>query len=262
MRCIPSLLLSLLVACQPQGEDPVDSVVLDTAAQDVDAEAVGDDEDAEDASAEGGALPLAVSYDVGVIPDTTCPGSTEVTITMDDEDDSNNNDSDGWIGGTESGDNTTFHFCRVSGTSFKPLTTSADSTKYYAVLMLGTSCPNGSLKGYRYFDNEDDSNNNSSTGTISPSSTADSYTKMYFCMFMTGSSSSATMSSFPTLTSGFKYGVFGTSSFSKAVDSGWVYTDDEDDSNNNAYSASGFSTAAQQIISSGSNTKLKMARVK
>lgn len=201
-------------------------------------------------------------HDVGVIPETSCPSDVEkVTIYMDDEDTTNGNDHDGWIGATQSGSNTKFTFCRVPGSSFKPLNTAEP----YAVLKLGTTCPAGSETFSRTFDNEDTSNDNSYTGNIYPSTSTKSPSKttLAFCLFR---GSSGAMSSFADF--GFRYGVLSRQGFSKSLGEGWVHTDDEDTSNGNSMSYSWLpfdwakTNDALQIVSDGSNTTIRMARVR
>ncbi|WP_441291561.1 hypothetical protein ACSRUE_14865 [Sorangium sp. KYC3313] len=206
---------------------------------------------------------LAVN-DVGVIPNSACPAGVEkITIFMDDEDTSNGNDHDGWIGATQSSSNTNFVFCRVPGTSFKPLNTAEP----YAVLKLGISCPAGSEAFSRTFDNEDTSNSNSFTGNIFPntSSQSPSKTTLAFCLFR---GSASAMSSFPSL--GFSYGILSRAGLSKSLGEGWIETDDEDTSNGNSmfFSWSALDVAktndATQIVSNeaDSKTRLRTARVK
>ncbi len=203
------------------------------------------------------------SQDVGVIPASqSCPTDSElISIYMDDEDSNNANSHSGWIGATNSTSNTRFYFCRTRGDAFKPLTTTSNSSKVYAVLKLGQQCPTGSVEFSRYFDNEDSSNNNSwyasISSNISPNSST-SNTRLVFCLFTTGSQ---TMSGFPNL--GINYGVFAASNLSGALSTGTVHTDDEDSSNNNSYTVdSSYSSLATAIVSSGKNTDIRMARVK
>jgi hypothetical protein len=198
-----------------------------------------------------------VTFDVGVIPtNAACPNANQVVwIYMDDEDDGNTNSRQGWIGATSSGVNTKFFFCKVDGTKFRPLTTRTDTPEHhYAVLKLGSNCPNGSVEFSRYFDNEDDGNENNRYGPLWPNS-SNSNTRLYFCLFRGGST---TMSTFPSFN--FGYGVFATSSFVKGNSYGYVYTDDEDDSNENKYYAdTAWVTDAKRIIGSGGNTRLNLA---
>jgi hypothetical protein len=43
-----------------------------------------------------------------------------------------------------------------------------DKQRFYAVLKLGQTCPNGSSEFSRSFDNGDDDNSNSASGPIAP----------------------------------------------------------------------------------------------
>lgn len=204
-------------------------------------------------------------YDVGVIPATDyCPAGTEnIKIRMDDEDSSNRNSRLGWIGATRSDRDTILVVCRVDGRLFLPLTTGTDASRYYAVLRLGSACPNGSINFSRYFDNEDDNNKNwfttsiSSPPTIWPNESSRD-TRLQFCLFRAGS---PTMTAFPSLA--MSYGVFAAPGFAAGLASGWIHTDDEDSNNKNAYDApSSAIVDAQQIVTGGRDTDLRMARVR
>lgn len=203
------------------------------------------------------------TVDVGVIPSgLSCPAGSElIRIHMDDEDTSNGNYHLGWIGATQSGSNTTFAFCRVDGHLFRPL----QSTSRYAVLKLGSYCPNGSHEFTRVIDNEDNSNDNWATGSIYPnlSSNDPSKTTLRFCLFQGGSE---TMSAFPNLAPGFMYGVFAVGA-PEGIGHGSVYTDDEDINNGNQYYTNFYTppsvlAEAQSIISSGPNTLFNILRVR
>lgn len=203
---------------------------------------------------------------VGIIPHTAnvCPsGAAALSIYTDDEDGSNDNDNTryGWIGATESGGNTRFHFCKVCANRFKPLSTSADYVHHYAVLKLSANCPAGSVEFSKNIDNEDTRNQNSHTGDISPNTQNSYSTHLRFCLFRGGGT---TMSGFPNL--GVPYGVFAGNDFHSAYiipDRGGVYTDDQDGDNANTYSCpSGDCADAQRIVSSGADTWFHMARVK
>lgn len=207
------------------------------------------------------------SHDVGVIPETLgCPAwSTLVKISMDDEDTTNNNNHSGWIGATISTGNTQFAFCRVNGEEFHPLSNGVP----YAVLKLDETCPAGAKEFTRTFDNEDTSNSNSYTGNIYPnlSTVSPSQTKLVFCLFRGGGAGD--METWPVVSSGFKYGVFVREGVSPGLGDGFVLTDDEDTTNGNDYSTSWsqlleqqVTVEARQIISDGSNTTLRMARVR
>ena len=182
---------------------------------------------------------------------------------MDDEDSHNANTSSGWLGAITNVSNTTFKFCRVRGANFKPLSTSTSVSTSYAVLMLGTQCPNSSTEFWRHFDNEDDNQKNSwsaaDSGNISPN-VSNRNTDLHFCLFTSGTS---TMSSFPSL--GVSYGVLAASSFSGsyALATGSIHIDDEDSGNENSYSvSSSLASIVQSMVSSGSNTNMWFAKVR
>ncbi|MCA9627587.1 MAG: hypothetical protein KC766_07980, partial [Myxococcales bacterium] len=111
---------------------------------------------------------------VGVIPtNRACPdGVDPIVIHFDDEDDDNESSSSGYTGAIISRHNTDFFFCRVDGSELGPLVANSDQPEtHYAVLKLGTTCPNGSVEFSRHFDSEDDNNENHIRGTaggISP----------------------------------------------------------------------------------------------
>ncbi|HET6706804.1 hypothetical protein [Amycolatopsis sp.] len=191
----------------------------------------------------------AATTDVGVIPASrSCPVGTEaIVIRMDDEDSNNENARGGFIGAVSSTSNTEMFYCRVNGTAFRGVVQSG-SFRPYAVLKLGANCPNGSQEFSRRFDNEDDSNNNSFSGNIFPN-VSDSNTLLRFCLFAPGV---ATTTAFPNV--GFSYLVF-----SGVDSSGFFRTDDEDDSNNNQYTApAGISSIAQSMVSAGPNTTMNV----
>ncbi|WP_224245990.1 hypothetical protein [Hyalangium gracile] len=219
-------------------------------------------------------VPGSTTYFVGVIPQTVSatpsaadcpPGASLVYFHFDDEDSDNENNRSGWIGAIKSYENTIFYYCRVDGRQFKPLSTTNSVANHYALIRLGTACPPGSTAFSRYWDNENNNNINSrwtSSGNaldFGPNSVvADSQNSiMHFCLFRSGTD---TMSDFPNL--GIHYGVFAAPGFSKAIQSGWVYTDDEDSTNDNSMSAD---ADAQRIIaptgSDGRNTTVYTARV-
>jgi len=206
------------------------------------------------------------TWDIGIIPaSTSCPyGGALREIHMDDEDNNNKSKVFGWVGATESSHNTTFRFCRVDGSNFFPLAWASPSnvSAYYAVLKMGSECPNGSFEFSRYFDNEDKNNSNWANGDIEPSWVR-ANTHMVFCLFR-GAGPGYAMSAFPDL--GIEYGVFADleseSTFPLAIDVGYVYTDDEDRNNANYHRANiDWSRDAQRIISGASNTQLDMVRV-
>lgn len=192
---------------------------------------------------------------------------------MDDEDNANSSSLTGWVGATSS--QTRLQFCRVDGRAFKSLSSfcTSRSTNSYAVLKLGTTCPNGSVEFSRYFDNEDSSNNNSNSGNIAPSTQDSGGTRLTFCGFMQDTTavqvsclrptSPLNLNNFPIL--GFAYGVFAHPSIATAFESGQIRTDDEDSSNANRWELSKFVSwevsALQGFMSGGSDTQLMTARV-
>lgn len=201
---------------------------------------------------------IAGVFDVGVIPDRNvgCPGgSEEIMIRMDDEDENNGSRRSGFIGKTNLGDNasnTRFWFCKVDGSVFRPFTTAAagaDLRDDYAVLKLGTSCPAGSQEFWRYYDNEDGGNANSRNGVIAPN-VSNANTKLFFCLFRFAPAGVSTMSAFPDLGIGFRYGVFAPADFNRSpLGFGSFRSDDEDDNNQNDYGAPADALlAAQRII--------------
>ena len=228
-----------------------------------------DDADAADPAAEEEVAEseqaIGNTYDVGIIPTTTsCPnGGALREIYMDDEDNSNASYVSGWVGATLQG--TRFRFCRVDGSGLFPLASASavNTSSYYAVLKMGSQCPNGSFQFSRYFDNEDNNNQNWTLGDIQPSSQSSGGTTLVFCLFKYATPGGQTMTSFPDF--GIPYGVFvdPATNFPLALQQGSVHTDDEDRNNNNGYSASAdWIYDAQRIVSGGNNTTLGMARVK
>jgi len=197
-------------------------------------------------------------FDVGVIPDfgLSCPaGSDEIVIRMDDEDDGNASTRTGFVGKTNAGETSTatrFYFCKVDGTLFKPFSTAANAAEQrddYAVLKLGTTCPAGTQEFSRHFDNEDSDNRNFATGVISPN-VVNQDTTLNFCLFRYAATGVATMSAFPNLGSGFRYGVFGPSDFNRgALAFGTIRSDDEDSGNTSTYTVpTDALSAAKRII--------------
>jgi len=196
------------------------------------------------------------SFDVGVIPDANlgCPaGSEEIVIRMDDEDDANGSSQSGWIGKTNSGENgqnTRLYFCRVNGQAFRPFTGTAQAPDLhddYAVLKLGALCPPESEEFSRYYDNENDSNQNWFSGTIFPNMSFDD-TVLSFCLFRY-SPSNTVQTVFPSFGSSFHYGVFAPADSDRGLASGTFTSDDEDTSNGDGYGVSSDALfAAQRII--------------
>lgn len=203
------------------------------------------------------------AFDVGVILDSgaTCPAMpgrgapSELTLRMDDEDDSNSDQQSGWTGQITSKD-TTFRFCATSGLRFSQAAAWETQTAVYAVARMGTTCPVGSWPFARYFDNEDDSNNNSSIGHVPPHVSGGD-TRLELCVFSAGQAVTP-RSTFPKL--GVGYGVFAGTSMPGALQTGYIRSDDEDNNNGNYYVGNIAGTAS--FLEAGTNTKLKTARMK
>ncbi|WP_437972639.1 hypothetical protein WMF11_25995 [Sorangium sp. So ce295] len=202
-------------------------------------------------------------YDVGIIPDTPdCPHESElIHIYMDDEDKNNKNHTWGYTGAIVNDKNTRFSFCRLDGRQLKPLTSTPDPRRYYAVLQLGPYCPTGSTSFSRHFDNEDDDNKNSSSASFGSSifpNVSNRNTTLYFCLFTHGSD---TMASFPDI--GIGYGVLAASDFLGDLGKGAIDIDDEDKDNKNKYDVpDSIRDDAQRIVSSGRNTTMSFAKVR
>lgn len=176
-------------------------------------------------------------FDVGVIPDSlaACPAEKRVTVYLDNEDNGQGNTRSGWTGAIRSDRNTRLEFCRADGTKFGRHQPSEGHTSDYAVLKLGTTCPNGSLEVVREFDDENDLyNENWMGGDLGQNrqfGDTESRTFLHFCWFQGNGSDGPAMPSFPQL--GFNYGVIGQ--VYNAVQSGFITTDDENDSNHNSF---------------------------
>jgi hypothetical protein len=213
---------------------------------------------------------LAVD-NVGVIPDKSgaCPVGTQVINFQDNEDISpNRNDRGGWIGATVSDRNTRFEFCSVDGKKFGRLL-----GQNYAVLKLGSSCPNNSEEFIRGFDDEDNFNKynkNWMAGEIGQnqqfSDAKGSYTYLHFCLFRQDNTAIPTMLDFAPF--GFDYGVFGKLSTASAT--GFVYMDDEDTNNTNSFTDATYSPLSSQLINAlldivplaSRNTELNLSKVR
>jgi hypothetical protein len=101
-------------------------------------------------------------------------------------------------------------FCRVDGRSFKPLTTDPTATdQSYAVLMLGSECPNGSKRAELQIDTPETGDRSSCAGGapdqpcgpnqgVNVSGIATTFS-LNFCVFASADRPEETMSSFPDL---------------------------------------------------------------
>jgi hypothetical protein len=106
---------------------------------------------------------------------------------------------------------TVLYFCRVDGAKLHPLTTEADPSQYYAVLKLGSICPNGSIEVQKRIDNEDTPTGHPSRviGDPGPNevlSYPGTVTWLSFCYFRKATSAKDVMTSFPDY--GIPYAVF------------------------------------------------------
>ncbi|GEN10013.1 hypothetical protein MFU01_50500 [Myxococcus fulvus] len=201
---------------------------------------------------------------VGVIPEAqTCPQQSDLLVVhMDDEDGKSASTSRGWLGGITSDRNTTLRFCRVDAAKFKPLSKDSIRQNHYAVLMLGDTCPAGSYRFSRYFDNEDKSNANYVRVHFDwrPSS-ADKNTSLVFCVFLAAGTTGSTMSEMPQL--GFSYGVLAAADFSRALATGTLDSNDEDDTNKNTYTdPHSIYNHVVPIISMSTDTRIRLAKVR
>ncbi len=135
---------------------------------------------------------------------------------------------------------TSLTFCRVDGALFKSLTTALSPDQYYAVLKLGSVCPNGSIEIDKTIDNEDqpaDGGASSSLGQLGPNEVLNdpvlgTITKLAFCYFRGAASPDAVMPAFPDL--GFPYAVFHAYAGTQppwVIVKRWIYSNDEDDQN-------------------------------
>jgi hypothetical protein len=198
---------------------------------------------------------------VGVLPyaagDTIdCPfgaGGEDLRITMDDEEQAPCSDTTGshgegsWVLPDDpprgppvctAAHVTTLTFCRVDGALFKSLTTALSPEQYYAVLKLGSVCPNGSVEVDKTIDNEDQpappGNGSTFLGQLGPNEVLNdpmlgTITKLAFCYFRGAASPDAVMPGFPNL--GFPYAVFHAYAGTQppwVIVKRWIYSNDED----------------------------------
>jgi hypothetical protein len=264
-RALPLGMLGLvmlsLTAC---GAAPVDSS---------EAEAMLEEEDLGSTQAA-----LTDEIQVGVIPgrDQLCapfPGSNEkLRIHLENEHEDNHNLSHSWRGRFESlWMETELIFCSVSSAGFRRPKGDADDS--YAVLKLGDKCPSGSKTMSRYFDLEDypcgkggpfgggiigsdpQCGTKALFGDVAPTTQDDTNVRLQLCVFEGHSGGSS--DPFPSL-GNVEWGVFGGGG--RESDSrGWVYSDDEDDGNNNSVDDNGVDYRA--IMETGRNTKLFLHRI-
>jgi len=170
---------------------------------------------------------------------------------------------------------TVLNFCRVDGARFQALTTAAAPAQYYAVLKLGTVCPNGSVEVQKTIDNEDDPIGDDLSdvlGALGPNQvSADpalgTITRLTFCYFRAATPPDQVMSGFPDL--GFPYAVFHRYDGEQpawVMLKRWQYSNDEDNQANlDAVVAtdSAIATEFQDLVGNPqSNTIFNLARVR
>ena len=187
---------------------------------------------------------------VGVLPQyqagyDACPTANRVRIRMDDEDSGNNSRATSTLpmgAGDNDGSNTTLLFCKVPGNTLHSFADAYYNQNNYvsnefAVLQLDDQCPDESISIGFHEDNEDSGNNNSNSGNIWPNQQTGSLgaTIWRFCYFR--SRTNMSKGYLPALSYvGKDYAVFTMpSSGGMFKQRSWVYADDEDSGNDNAY---------------------------
>ncbi|TXH72711.1 MAG: hypothetical protein E6Q88_05930 [Lysobacteraceae bacterium] len=201
-------------------------------------------------------------FNVGVIPEAdACPAPFQrVEIYMDDEDRKNANGREGWQGAIVSNNNTRYRFCKldtITALSYRPLPKEGDAHDY-AVLNMGILCPSGARRVIRVEENEIWRNANSASGVTFPNFKVYNTWFNFYCHFDGGAKSIlGHMGAFPKL--GFAHGVFAPSDLPApyALKHGWVYQDDEDTLNWNAWILGHGDT----VMNGGRNTWRGLAKV-
>lgn len=198
---------------------------------------------------------------IGVIKaaNTNCP-NFEFAHGMDNENHNNNNNRAGWIGATVSNANTTFKLCAVPASGFHAIR-SDNANDNYAVLKLGVRCPTGSVEYARYFDGEDSNSGTSVWVDSAGNGGGQGNLELHFCLFRASPRAPAPYVTWPSI--GVPYGVFGSAGLRGTLEAGNVYTDDEDDSNNDSITGdfAGSEGFLQTRFKNGA-TRLFMARVR
>ncbi len=203
------------------------------------------------------------AFNVGVIPEANaCPAPYVWTqIHMDDEDRRNINSRSGWIGAITSDRNTTYRFCKLdtfTSLNFRPLPKTGDEHDY-SVVNMGILCPSGARRLVRVEENELWRNANSSSGDIFPNFKIYNTWFNFYCHFDGGARSVlGHMNAFPKL--GMPYGVFASRDMPSnyALAKGWVFQDDEDLWNWNAW----WFGSGDTVMWDGRNTHRSIAKVK
>jgi len=224
----------------------------------------------EDVSSSNSSSFQEVTYNIGIIPvDTSCPGGTsKIRIWFDDENSSNNNQAGGFTAGWILGSNTTQYYCKLNETESKKFFSIAGAGDFrsYAVLKLGTTCPNGGYTVTRYHDSEDNAPPNNYTGDIYPN-VVNNNIRLYFCYYpsqaVDPNSGVQRMSNFPSISGFSSYGVISD----RAGDYyGYRRHDDEDNSNNNSHANDAMAATASSwlynyVINVGANTRYWLSRI-
>jgi hypothetical protein len=144
-----------------------------------------------------------------------CGSRPARSIDFDNEDTNNGNDRWGWLGGIVSNRNTRFNLCLVNSADFRP------GPEPYMVLSAYVDlCPYGTWTVTRVVDceNHKPACKSDLPGVILSSQARD--VKLTFCVYHDGA-----QFSFPGY--GIEYGVFAAPSFGGALETGWVYMDDQ-----------------------------------
>jgi hypothetical protein len=170
---------------------------------------------------------------------------------------------------------TTLTFCRVDGASFKSLTTAFAPEQFYAVLKLGSVCPNGAAEVTKTIDNEDNP-----TGPIVSTDLGDprpnrvesdpavgTITRLVFCYFRGAASPDAVMTGFPDL--GFPYAVLHAYAGVQppwVMLKRWIYSNDENSQDGvDGYDSTDAAAQAEfpsVVENPQSNTFFNLARVR
>jgi hypothetical protein len=200
---------------------------------------------------------------IGIIRNGACPNAgptlPTLNIVLDNENRRNGNSATGWIGDTHWQTNISFAFCSASSSG------SVDQAQPYIVLQLQPGvCPPGSQHLMRHFDTENTSPNISSANITSVVVDGNHNVDVSFCAFSGGAQSAPPFPAYaagPLPSFSVSYGVFARSDFARALESGGVFSDDEDSSNNNFWQDPG-GTNAYAILNGIDNTELNMVRVR
>jgi hypothetical protein len=168
---------------------------------------------------------------------------------------------------------TRLDFCRVDGRRLKPLTTDPSrSDQFYAVLKLGpaaSACPDGSIEMSKLIDNGNASFSNyvPVIGDPGPNAVINAgpgtTTLLHFCYFRAASPGQPVMDGFPDL--GFPYAVYHRFTGPQppwVVSKSWIYSNDADLGNANAYQPTNPSDFTDVIEDVEKNTYFDLARVR